>query len=207
MVKNLIFVKGMIFACLLQSNLTYAITNTTTNIKSSKSTSKPIILNKFLQFILPAASGSIGKDTLSGFSRMQLVDVDTQVTYFTNHPRRITGSMATGFFLKRWIKPPPRDFTANPPNAMVTYIDDSKQLQQFFIVQLIAPLYQESTRTLSFTIKQLPGSPLYRLKSSSLQLLCPKLLFAEFWEHGATYLVKNKTMLNVILMSICREEL
>jgi len=159
MVKNLIFIKGMIFACLLQSNLTYAITNTTTNIKTSKSTSKPIILNKFLQFILPAASGSIGKDTLSGFSRMQLVDVDTQVTYFTNHPRRITGSMATGFFLKRWIKPPPRDFTANPPNAMVTYIDDSKQLQQFFIVQLIAPLYQESTRTLSFTIKQLPGSP------------------------------------------------
>lgn len=125
--------------------------------ESSTTPAKPVIINKFLQFVLPANSGVVLPAQQKGSYELKLMGVDANVVYFTNKPRRIVGSMTTAFFLKRWVKPPPRDFISNPPNALVTYVGEGSR-QTNFIVQLTQPIYNEQTHALSFVIKPLQTS-------------------------------------------------
>src|SRR3990167_7216014 len=88
---------------------------------------KPKVLNKFLQFILKAKSGAVVKNDQAYYLKLQ--GVEGSVIYFTNRPRRIANTMTTGFFLKRWTKPPPHAFTSDPPNAAVIYLNKKAKQQ------------------------------------------------------------------------------
>lgn len=107
---------------------------------------------KFLQLVLTANSGLVTKE--NNAYRLVLAGVNANVSYFTNRPRRVVGSMPTGYFLKRWIKPPPHDFVATPPNAAITYFAPA---QETIIVTLMKPTYDIKKQQLQFTIQPLPG--------------------------------------------------
>lgn len=112
---------------------------------------------KFLQFVLMAEHGQTLKQS-NGQVQLQLTEVNDAVYYFTNRPRRISGMLPTGFFLKRWIKPPPHDFVSIPPNAALLYEYHGKQTLQ--VVMLKTPVYDADTHSVTFTLMSLSGSRL-----------------------------------------------
>src|SRR5690349_18685301 len=63
---------------------------------------------KLLQFVLTGQQARFkSKDESNRRYLLELKDVKSDVVFFTNRPRRIADTMKVGFFLKRWLKPPP----------------------------------------------------------------------------------------------------
>ena len=79
------------------------------------------------------------------------VVTDGEVTWITDRPDRRTGRMHPGSLVEGWDA---AGFTEDPPNAILLTADTS------VAVELTAPTWNDSTRTLSFAAAALEGGPL-----------------------------------------------
>ena len=153
---------ALLLSTLLSINASFAAdetTSSTTTTATAPSTKAPTLITKLLQFTLKAKSGAIKTvDSSQSLYQLDLQGVDGNVLYFTNRPRRIVDSMTTRFFLKRWLKPPPRDYSTVPPNAIIIYPDKRSGMLATSVVILMNPVYDATRQTLQFTIKPTAGN-------------------------------------------------
>jgi len=154
--------------------------NATVNVQPAEQVSTPQPSN-FIQFVLSAESGTLrALDATENTYSLQLDNVNPQVSFFTNRPRRISEQMDTKKFIKRWIAPPPDSFMNNPPNAALIFhtINDSKQ--EMRIMQLMSPQFDLHADRLIFVVKAIDGKPM-DIRAS---LINPILTFAETAQCG-----------------------
>jgi hypothetical protein len=102
----------------------------------------------FVQSADSALITPVGDDTYT----LELRDVASNVTYFTDRPGRDTGTMPTDLFIERWSEGHD-SFADDPPNAAVTVADEDT----IWVIELMHPELEGST--LRYRVKFLDDSP------------------------------------------------
>src|SRR3990167_9852138 len=95
-----------------------------TLLTNSSFASQPTVLQyKLIEFILVGTHGTVKPAArATGKYLLTLKGIDKNAVFFVNAPNRLSGTMLTRTFLKRWIKPPPHDWKTEPPNGAVTVV-------------------------------------------------------------------------------------
>lgn len=96
-------------------------------------------------FVQHAGSGSLEQD--GDAYRLTLNDMSESTVRFADRPYRYVDSMATGSFVESWSFGDD-SFADDPPNAALTI--NVAGGQKTVIVELLNPIYDEETRTLTY---------------------------------------------------------
>ena len=110
-------------------------------------------------FLQQGSNGSFVNDSAGNYT-LTMTDVVPYTVYFADRPSRDTGFVPMDKFLNGF------DFGVhNPPNAAII-LPDENETSDMVVVELTNPKYNNTTRTLTYNVKQLKN---YSFKSGWLQ--------------------------------------
>lgn len=96
-----------------------------------------------------------------GTYTVTLERVSPMVTYFSDRPNRDCGIIPMDQYLKLWHYKGARNFKDNPPNAVLNSIETgllSSDKVLNFAIQVIEPVYDRKSETMTFTANPLVGN-------------------------------------------------
>jgi hypothetical protein len=86
-------------------------------------------------------------------STFRLVKVNQQTLYFSDRPERIAGHMKMDQYLAEWAKAEgPDNFTADPPNAILSVYEPGKEDNTVVVVKISHPVVDGSDIVYSYKI-------------------------------------------------------
>ena len=104
---------------------------------------------------IQALFAQTAREMTSDGDRVTFHGLSPATLYFSDRPQRVVGHLTTRQFIEEWDQGE-NSFAADPPNAVISFVEDGDDTPEDAIVVLNDPVLESDT--LTYTVRVLEGS-------------------------------------------------